>query len=276
MRRKLDLRWIAVGLILVPQLALSQEGASGLEVVEVDEQLTLVLGRGGNSAIFVGEDQAVVIDTKGGESAKALQALVAEKAAGRALTIINTHYHGDHIRGNVLYPGARVMAGAYAREEWEEDAGGVPYPDVVIEEETEIELGSERLRLLPMGQAHTWSDVVVIFQERGVMLTGDLIFEGSHPVMKKEHGTDSDKWERALERLMEACACGTVVPGHGPVSDMNALSRMRDYFAEIRGALGDEERLAAVRAKYGGRTAYPNLSGFDVTVDYMRWEAAGD
>jgi glyoxylase-like metal-dependent hydrolase (beta-lactamase superfamily II) len=238
----------------------------------VDSQLTLVLGGGGNSAIFVSEGEVVVVDTKMGKGAKGLRALVEEKAAGKAVTIINTHYHFDHVKGNALYSDARIIAGAYTREEWKKGASKSAYPDVTVVNTLEIDLGDERVLLMNMGRAHTRNDVVVYFQNRDVLMTGDLVFAGRHPVLMKMEGAHAGSWQRALERLLEEFNAGTVVPGHGPSSDMGTIQRMRDYFADIREALTDKDQLKRVKAKYRDYKGFLCLISFGHTVKVMRQE----
>lgn len=252
---------------------------AGLEVLEVDPQLSIVLERGANSAIFVGEEEVLVVDPKLGKGAELLRAMVADEAGGRDITVINTHYHYDHVRGNRLYPEARVITGAYTREEWEKGGTGAEYPDETVTDTLVLDVGNEKVLLVNMGWGHTLNDMVVQFKEREVLLTGDLVFEGRHPVL---WGAHTVKWQAALERLLAAhggAAYGgeeiTVVPGHGPVGDIGAIERMRDYFADIRAALDDEAELKALREKYKDYSGLLFLVSFNRTVKVMREELGG-
>jgi cyclase len=248
------------------------KSAGNWEVVPVDSQLTLVLGGGGNSAIYVSEGEVVVVDPKMTKAAKRLRALVEEKAAGKAITIINTHYHFDHVKGNALYPDARIIAGAYTREEWKKGAGKSAYPDVTVVDTVEIDLGDERVLLMNMGRAHTRNDVVVYFRSRDVLLTGDLVFAGRHPVLMKMEGAHTGSWQGALEWLLGEFNAETVVPGHGPISDMGTIQHMRDYFADIREALTEKDQLKTVKAKYRDYKGFACIISFGHTVKVMRQE----
>ena len=245
----------------------------GWEVVEVDPQLTLVLGSGGNSAIYVGEWEVVVVDPKMLKPAERLRAMVEEKAAGKAITIINTHYHFDHVKGNALYPDARIIAGAYTREEWNSGSSKLAYPNVLVVDTLELDLGNERLLLRNMGQAHTPNDVVVYFKKRDVLMTGDLVFADRHPVLVRAEGAHTGAWQGALERLLDEFSAGIVVPGHGPVADMGTIQRMRDYFADIRAAMGNKTQLRRMKAQYSDRSSVPFFASFSHTVKTMRKES---
>lgn len=246
--------------------------AEDWEVVEVDSQLTLVLGSGGNSAIYEGEHEVVVVDPKMMKPAERLRTMVEEKAAGKTITVINTHYHFDHVKGNELYPDARLIAGAYTREEWSRGSGKSGYPDVTVEDTLMLNPGGERIVLRNMGQAHTPNDVVVYFQRRAVLMTGDLVFADRHPVLVKAEGAHTELWQGALERLLDEFSTDTVVPGHGSIADMGAIERMRDYFADIRAALDDKEQLRAIKGRYKGRSSVPFFASFSHTVKTMRKE----
>lgn len=274
---KTCIRWGLWPVVLIAVLAVSVQGSESgskgdWEVVTVDSQLTLVLGGGGNSAICVGEGEVVIVDPKMLKPAERLRDVVEEKAAGKAITVINTHYHFDHVKGNALYPGARVIAGAYTREEWKKGTGNSAYPDVTVTDTIELDLGDERVLLINMGRAHTRNDVMVYFQNRDVLLTGDLVFAGRHPVLMKMEGAHTGFWQGALERLLEEFSAETVVPGHGPIADMGTIQRMRDYFADIREALDDKDQLKAVKAKYRGYRGFPFIISFGHTVKCMRQE----
>jgi hypothetical protein len=60
-----------------------------------------------------------------------------------------------------------------------------------------------------------------------------------------------------------------LVPGHGQVGDSSALGAMRGYFVSIRDAIGDKEKLAALKQKYADYGSVPMMSGFEKTVAFI-------
>src|ERR1035438_4906127 len=80
-----------------------------------DNKLTVYLGGGGNSGILVTDSAIVVIDTKMGTDAENLANLAKEKAGGKKIIVINTHYHGDHTKGNMFYKGSKIYIGDYEK-----------------------------------------------------------------------------------------------------------------------------------------------------------------
>src|SRR5438132_1088770 len=59
---------------------------------------------GGNTAVFVGTDGVVVVDTKNPGWGTPILEKIKELTPKPVTTIINTHTHGDHVSGNVEFP----------------------------------------------------------------------------------------------------------------------------------------------------------------------------
>ena len=87
-----------------------------------------------------------------------------------------------------------------------------------------------RVELVEVGPAHTRGDVVVHLPERGVVFTGDIVFNGGHPVI----WSDLRGWVRACDVVL-GFDPAVVVPGHGPIADTGAVRFLRDYLVELEG-----------------------------------------
>ena len=241
-------------------------------VEEVDENLTVVWGFGGNSVILRSPDGArvLIVDTKMGGGAKRLYEVVAGMAPEADVTVINTHAHSDHAGGNKLLPDATFIAGAYDADYWMQETKLERLPDVLIGEGEEhvLEIGDEVVRIQNVGRGHSWNDVVVYFQNRRMLATGDLFFNGWHPVLIEAAGGDVASWIRDLDYLLETFEIATVIPGHGSKSDRSGLEAVREYFSSIQDAAGDEIRLAELEGRYKDWLTMPGMSGFDKTVKF--------
>ncbi|NTV53137.1 MAG: MBL fold metallo-hydrolase [Candidatus Firestonebacteria bacterium] len=249
-----------------------------LKVTEVtlDPHAKVFLGGGGNSLVLTSPDntQVVVVDTKMGKTAAKLKAYVDSLGANNKVTVIGTHFHGDHTGGNSLFVGATVIAGKYTEEFWKKQTGS-KYPDVLVAagEEKTVDLGSgELVKIFNLGDAHTQNDTVVYIPSRKLLVTGDLLFNHWNPVLKKESDTNVAQWIKALDTLLQKYDIQTVLPGHGPVTNREGMAEMRDYFSSIYTAVGQPERLAELRVKYKNYSSLPGMSGFDKTVQYIENE----
>ena len=243
-----------------------------VEAVQIDPQLTVYSGAG-NSIVLTSSDgsTALVVDTKMSRAAEKLKSSVRAKE----VFVVNTHAHADHAGGNGLYPQAKIIAGAYPKEQWEKEAGkDSRYPDITLKpgEEKELLIGDETVRVRNMGRAHTWNDVVVYLVRHKMLVTGDLVFVNMHPAMYAKSGASLPDWKRVLDLLARDFDIRLLVPGHGKVSDKSALTDMKNYFMSVEEALGDRNKLAALKAKYKNYYSIPGMISFDKVVQFMNEE----
>jgi len=236
----------------------------------LDKDLTLVLGGGGNSGILVTDKAVVVIDTKMGSDAEGLFKLAREKAAGKTILVINTHYHGDHVNGNHFYKGSRIYIGNYDRAFLQKEVDPDDMPTDFVKDSTILDLGNETIMLYDLGQAHTFHDVVVYLKNRKVLFSGDLIFHHINPFLKNESGADVDKWMAALNVLLNKFELKKVVPGHGTIGGKEMVQSMVDYFADMKVAAKDPARASELKAKYKDWVELPMMTSSQVTIDYIR------
>jgi cyclase len=243
------------------------------ETINYDPQLFIVLGGGGNSIVLTSEDgsRSIVVDTKMAGAAKKLRKMV----TAPDVTVINTHFHRDHLGGNELYPSAHIIAGAYSQEQWKQLAGKNRFPDETVQpgQEKVITFGSETLHVRNMGRAHTWDDVVVYLEKRKMLVTGDILFLGKNPVLFSQGGANVASWMSVLDTLQKFYyTTGTVVPGHGPVSDIKALVLMKEYFTGAEDAAAHPEKRPAFMDKYKSLSSMPGMSGPDKTIEFIEKE----
>jgi len=202
----------------------------------------------GNSVVLVGKDGLVVVDT-GRHPAHTDRIVAYARASHRPVkVVVNTHWHLDHVGGNVIlrraYPGLRVWAGngveaamsgflANYRKQLQEqiaapttgaaaraadeaevgliDAGRVLFPDEVVGAERTATLAGRRLVLRLETNAVTATDVQVFDPQTKVLAAGDLV---TLPVPFFDTACPA-RWKDALGRLA-AVDFTVLVPGHGP------------------------------------------------------------
>jgi cyclase len=93
-----------------------------------------------------------------------------------------------------------------------------------------LTVGSKTVELIEVGPAHTKGDVIVHVPGDRVVYTGDILFTSGHPVVWE--GPVSN-WIAACERI-EAMDVDAIVPGHGPMTDMAGVRRLRDYLQYLQ------------------------------------------
>ena len=238
--------------------------------IPVDKDLSIIQGGGGNSGVLVTDSAVVVIDTKMSGDAEKLYNLAKEKAGQKKIIVINTHYHGDHVRGNKFYKNCAIYIGAYEVEFLQEELSAEDMPNHFVQDSLIMDLGNEILCLYDLGQAHTWNDIIVLLKKRKVVFTGDLVFYHINPFLKKESGADVDKWIAALDKILKMPDVSMFVPGHGQPGDRSIVEAEKKYFEDMKTAANDPAKEKTMKEKYKDWTEMPMMTSPGVTIDYIR------
>jgi cyclase len=229
---------------------------TAMETLSVDQEMKVYKGGGCNSIVLYSRNgkKAIIVDTKYLRGAKELR----KKVTAQEITVINTHFHLDHARGNRYYPDAFVISGSTNWKQWDFDTADSKRPDRVLTagETVHLECDDEIIDVMDMGPAHSPNDIVVYFEKRKVLAAGDLIWVNMHPVLL-DGNTNLGLWKGYLDRLDKDFNIEMVVPGHGDISGKNAILDMKSYFASIEGALGDNAKMKELKAKYGTYKKFP-------------------
>jgi glyoxylase-like metal-dependent hydrolase (beta-lactamase superfamily II) len=222
-----------------------------------------------NAGIVIGDNEAILIDTffDLANTQELLDAI-------RTITdlpirkVVNTHHNGDHCWGNQLVEGATFIGHHRCRTElltgaspallaglgaMETNGGNgaagylkrafAPFdftgieivaPTVTFEDRLWLHPGGTSVRLEYFGPCHTLGDIVAWVPDERVLYAGDIAFIGSTPLV----------WEGSLLNWVETVARivalkpRAIVPGHGPVTDVEGLRSMEAYLGHViaRGA----------------------------------------
>ena len=239
--------------------------------ITIDQNLTVYVGGGGNSVVLVSHDRrkAIIVDTKYLSAAKELR----KEVTSPEVTIINTHFHLDHARGNRLYAGAFVVSGQTNWKQWDFDTAHSPRPDKTLKpgEEMSFAIDDEVVHAVDMGPAHSPNDVVVYFEKRKLLVGGDLVWVDMHPVLLDKN-TNLRTWIEYLSILERDYDIETVVPGHGNVRGKEAISDMKQYFQSVASAVGNRKKLRELRAVYSGYETFPIFGNLIRTRWFMAKE----
>ena len=102
-------------------------------------------------------------------------------------------------------------------------------PDETFTRRTVLDVGGREVRVDDLGPAHTAADCVIHVPDAGVLFAGDLLFIGGAPLVWS--GPISN-WIAACDTMI-ATGADTFVPGHGPVTDVDGVRKVRDYLAFV-------------------------------------------
>jgi glyoxylase-like metal-dependent hydrolase (beta-lactamase superfamily II) len=119
------------------------------------------------------------------------------------------------------------------------DPGKVVAPSLVFQRSLRLYLGGEEVVIFHTAPGHTDGDSVVYLPGRKVVHMGDLLFNGIFPFIDLDGGGSSEGWIRNLDAVLERVPADTrFIAGHGAVAGIAELKRLRDYFSDLRGAVG--------------------------------------
>lgn len=249
------MRFAALSLLLfLPQTLVAATYEYKLEAREIAKDTWLLEGKnenftianGGNIAniVFVTtNDGVLLIDT--GPSLRfgnELLALIKTKTNKPIVRVLNSHHHPDHFLGNQAFKGLNIQSlrktgeliaiegDAFATNlynlvgDWMRGTQ-VHLPEAPLEFEPLI-LGEHRFSFHAF-TGHSGSDLVVLDESTGVLVTSDLVFYQRAPTTP--HTLGMNVWLEDLEKLKQL-DFSLLIPGHGPISfGQEAIEQTADY-----------------------------------------------
>lgn len=245
---------IAVGLTSMSLRAFQAPAAQAPMVVEVEkvrDNLYVMKGGGGNSAVFVTATGVTVVDTKNPGWGQPLLDAIRTVTDRPVTRIINTHTHGDHVSGNVEFPGTvEIVTHDATRANMEamrpvtglapppagpsifQRNNGKGLPTRTFTDQLAIGSGAERIELHYFGRAHTDGDAWVVFPALRVMHAGDAFHTRDLPIMDKNNGGSGVEFARTLTRAADGVGAGidTIINGHNATTTTVADLRTQAAF----------------------------------------------
>jgi cyclase len=209
--------------------------AAPLTIEKVKDNLYVIVGDGGNVAVYVTEEGVILVDDKFERNAADIMTKVKSVTDKPVKYVLNTHQHGDHTGGNqkLLAASAEIISQRNARANMV--ASKMPgVPRVSFTDETEVFLGGKEVRAHYYGRGHTNGDAMIYFADLKVIHTGDL-FTNSAPFIDYSANGSAVDWTKTIDNVLKSdWDFDTVIPGHGPVSKRADLMKYRDNFVTMR------------------------------------------
>jgi cyclase len=234
----------------------------------------LCTGRGGTIGWLITPGGVVVVDSQFPDTATKVLAGVSERTSRRIDLLVNTHHHGDHTAGNIVFKPAvdgilaheRVPALQKQAAEAQGTLDQQAYADHTYGKVWRQEIAGDTMRVEYFGPGHTSGDSVVTFEKANVAHVGDLVFRERHPFIDRPAGASVQNWIAALEAIRTAHGRDTIfIFGHareglGPSGTAADLVEMSRYLSGVVEAV--QSGLAAGRSR-DEITAATSLKGFE-------------
>jgi cyclase len=260
----------------------AQAQARVVEVEKVRDNLYVMRGGGGNSAVFITANGVVVVDTKNPGWGQPLLDKIKTVTDKPVTTIVNTHTHGDHVSGNVEFPATvEVVTHENTRANMEQmrtptgitpqpgtpanifkENGGRGMPKRTFKDRLTLGSGNDRVELYYFGRGHTNGDAWVVFPALRVMHAGDIFSGKNIPLLDAVNGGSGVEIGDTLARA--AAGVGnveSVITGHSavmPLADLREYAEFNREFARTVQA-----------AKKAGRTADEVAGSWTIPAKYQ-------
>jgi cyclase len=151
--------------------------------------------------------------------------------------ILNTHWHGDHTGGNVVFgPEAPIIAHDNVRkrlateqklEVFKMTTPASPkeaLPVITFDQSLSVHFNGEDIRAIHFPHGHTDGDSVIFFTNSNVVHLGDDFFAGRFPFVDLESGGSVEGLIKNIgELITKIPPTAKLIPGHGPISTLDDL-----------------------------------------------------
>jgi glyoxylase-like metal-dependent hydrolase (beta-lactamase superfamily II) len=204
-----------------------------------------------NNVIIEMKDYLIVVDANYPSGARAAMIDVKRISSKPVKYVFDTHHHGDHIYGNILwtqagattiafkevaeelkrFEPARWLAAAKTREDVAELKQDGPEPPKQDIDQPRFVLhdGSRKVEFHHFGWAHTRGDGFVYLPKEQVLCTGDAVVNGPHNNLMDANIANWPVVLRAAEKLKVRY----VLPGHGLPGGRELIGGQEQFMVEL-------------------------------------------
>jgi glyoxylase-like metal-dependent hydrolase (beta-lactamase superfamily II) len=204
---------------------------------------------GGNIGVLIGKDGILLVDSHRKDYIDSIQSRISFLGSQPLKYLINTHWHFDHVENNEAFvnQGATIIAHENCRDKLSEDQvipifmplqAATPkkgLPSITFKDTMNIYINDEIVSVFHLQNAHTNSDAVVYFRNSNVLHTGDIFVLYGMPFIDAANGGSIDGMIAACEYILALSNDSTrIIPGHGQISDKQALIGYLNMLKTIR------------------------------------------
>jgi len=261
---------IAVGALAVGLRAFqppAQQGPKVVEVEKVKDNLFMLKGGGGNTAVFVGTNGVIVVDAKNPGWGQPILDKIKELTPKPVTLLINTHTHGDHVSGNVEFPATvDIVVQENTKTNMEKmpifkDNAGRGMAKRTFKDKMTLGSGKDRVDLYYFGRGHTNGDAWIVFPELRVAHAGDIFSGKNLPLLDMNNGGSGVEIGDSLAKAHAAIkSVDTIITGHSTLmmwSDLAEYAQFnKDFLRDVRAAAAAGQGADAVAGTWKAPDKY--------------------
>jgi glyoxylase-like metal-dependent hydrolase (beta-lactamase superfamily II) len=195
-------------------------------IEKVKDNLYVIQGQGGNTAVYVAQKGVVVVDTKLANNGQAILDQIKAVTDKPVTHIINTHTHGDHTGSNQFFPASVEIIvqentkGLMEKMPVYQDAANKNgLPDRTFKDKLTVLGGNDAIDLYHFGPAHTSGDAFVVFRRARTMHTGDAFANKGQPFIDRASGGSGVAFGETIGKAAQGIRnVDTIINGHSPTT----------------------------------------------------------
>ncbi len=264
------------GLLLGSLAFLNAKGFSSFftnahSVKMLTDDTGIFLEKGGTILFQLNKAGIIVVDSQFPDTAPHLIEEIKKRSSHPFRLLINTHHHGDHSAGNIVFKDLvkNVLAHANSKLNQAKSAAANGnehlqlYPNQVYTDVWCEKIGKEKICLNYFGPAHTNGDSIVHFKKAKVAHLGDLVFNRKHPYIDKMAGANIGNWIVVLERITKEYSdntkfvCGHAGEGYETVITKKDILAFKDYLENVLKFTNEEIKAGKTRDEILAATTIP-------------------
>ena len=217
---------ILIGALSLGVKAYQPPAADAPKVVDVEkvkDNLYVLRGGGGNTAVFLTATGVVVVDAKNPGWGKPILDKIKTLTPKPVTMLINTHTHGDHVSGNVEFPATiDFVAQENTKVNMEKmpifkEHGGVGMAKRTFKDKMTIGKGADQIDLYYFGPGHTNGDAWVVFPALRIVHSGDIFASKSVPLIDEANGGSMMHISETLMKAHDGIKnVDAIINGHTP------------------------------------------------------------
>ncbi len=279
---------VAVGGLSISVAAFQQPPANAPKVVQVQklrDNLYMLTGGGGNTAVFIRSDGITLVDTKNPGWGQPILDEVKKLSDKPVTQIINTHTHGDHVSGNVEMPvnveiivqdntktnmmemrGATGIAQNGPPTNIFKEHNGRGMPTKTFKDRMKVNKGADEIDLYYFGRGHTNGDAWVVFPAIRLVHAGDIFSGKNIPLLDANNGGSGVEIGNSLAKAAATLKnIDTIITGHSTTMTMADLREYADFNKEF---MRDVQA-----AKKAGKTVDEVAASWKIPAKYQGYAA---
>ena len=222
-------------------------GPKIVEVEKVKDNLYMLKGGGGNTAVYVGASGVTVVDAKNPGWGQPILDKIKELTPKPVTLLINTHTHGDHVSGNVDFPATvDIVVQENTKTNMEKmpifkESNGKGMPKKTFKDKMTLGSGKDRVDLYYYGRGHTNGDAWIVFPELRVAHAGDIFSGKNLPLLDMNNGGSGVEIGDSLSKAHAGIKnVDTIIPGHSTLMTWADLAEYaqfnKDFLRDVRAA----------------------------------------